>query len=306
MENDLSKSRRIKEGFIGQKMYVVPRNIRQVITGNPLINSLYFTDVGYYPHATHHYRERKRDCEEYILIYCIEGEGVVRMKSGEHILGPGSYFIIPRNTAHSYGSSTDNYWSIYWVHFTGDRARVFYERYKQNSGETAVSIPLEKKRIDLFNTIFSFLESGYSISNVEYLNVVLWELLGSFVYHELYSTAGPNEELNRMDRSIRYMKENLDKPLRIEEIANHFSFSVSHYFTVFKKRTGYSPLQYFNQMKIQAACQYLTFTRLSVKEISFRIGFEDPLYFSRIFKKVMDLSPLQYRNTYSQEMRNRK
>ena len=71
--------------------------------------------------------------------------------------------------------------------------------------------------------------------------------------------------------------------------------SPSHLSVRFKKSTGYSPLQYFTQLKIQRACQYLDHTDMEIKEISAALGFSDPLYFSRVFNKLMKASPKRYR-----------
>lgn len=299
MEDTNNNDQKVKEGFIGQKMFMVPKNIRHAIKKNSLINSLYFTDIGYYPQATNHFRERKRGCREYILIYCLEGEGWVQIDRKKHILKPNSYFIIPKGTAHSYGTVKNSCWSIYWIHFTGNQSDILFDKYQRDSLLQVVEIPFVERRIHVFDDIISLLESGYSIDNVEYTNICLWELFRSFVYSRQYhSETSYDASTDRMEQSIQYMRKNLDKPFHIEDIASHFHYSVSHYFTVFKKKTGYSPLHYFNQMKIQAACQYLSFTNMSVKEISFKLGFKDPLYFSRMFKKLMGISPIQYRNTY--------
>jgi AraC-like DNA-binding protein len=71
--------------------------------------------------------------------------------------------------------------------------------------------------------------------------------------------------------------------------------SLSHYSALFKKKTGYPPLEYFNHIKIQKACQFLQFTNLQVKEIAYKLGINDPFYFSRLFTNVMGFSPLDYR-----------
>jgi AraC-like DNA-binding protein len=71
--------------------------------------------------------------------------------------------------------------------------------------------------------------------------------------------------------------------------------SVSHFSVVFRARTGYSPIEYFNHLKVQKACQYLVFTGMSVKETAFTLGIEDQYYFSRMFSRLMGISPAVYR-----------
>src|SRR5690606_25499191 len=111
--------KKIKEGFLGQKMIVIPPEVHTVISKNMLINNLYLTAIGFYPQANHHDRERKRGSAQYILLYCIKGKGTVDVFGETHVLLPNHFFIIPKNTPHHYHSSATDPWSIYWIHFEG-------------------------------------------------------------------------------------------------------------------------------------------------------------------------------------------
>ena len=69
---------RKKEGFQGQKAIVIPRKIlSRLCAHNNVIGNMYITDIGYYPKAKFHYRERLHGADQHILIYCLEGRGVV-------------------------------------------------------------------------------------------------------------------------------------------------------------------------------------------------------------------------------------
>jgi len=78
-------------------------------------------------------------------------------------------------------------------------------------------------------------------------------------------------------------------------MARHAGLSVAHFSQLFKRQTGYSPVDYFIHAKIQHACFLLDTTPLSVSDIGLRLGYKDPYYFSRIFRKVMGVSPRAYR-----------
>jgi hypothetical protein len=64
---------------------------------------------------------------------------------------------------------------------------------------------------------------------------------------------------------------------------------------LFKAQTGYAPKDYFTRLKMHHASQLLNGTNLSVKEIAEKVGFEDPLHFSRVFKQINALSPTEHR-----------
>ena len=97
--------------------------------------------------------------------------------------------------------------------------------------------------------------------------------------------------------AIHFMRENLQKPLKLNEIAHYTGLSTSHFSLLFKQKTGFSPLNYFNQLRIQSACHQLDFSTLSITHIAKMTGFDDPLYFSRLFSKIMGCSPTKYRKS---------
>ncbi len=68
----------LKEGFLGQKMIVLPKNIKKGLETNAITKPFYITDLGYYPKASHHYRIREKGATEFIFIYCTEGEGELK------------------------------------------------------------------------------------------------------------------------------------------------------------------------------------------------------------------------------------
>ena len=109
-----------REGFKGERMIVLPTEAFRDYVEHPLVRRLYLTDVGFFPCAQDHYRERKDGIEEYILIYCTEGKGVIRVEGREYHLGPNQAFCIPRWRGHRYWACGEEPWSILWVHFKGE------------------------------------------------------------------------------------------------------------------------------------------------------------------------------------------
>ncbi|MGC3957754.1 MAG: helix-turn-helix transcriptional regulator [Verrucomicrobiota bacterium] len=73
------------------------------------------------------------------------------------------------------------------------------------------------------------------------------------------------------------------------------NISPSHFFAVFKRQTGFAPLDFFIRLRMQRACELLGTTSLSVKEVAAELGYDDPFYFSRVFKTVSGIAPTDYR-----------
>jgi len=107
-----------------------------------------------------------------------------------------------------------------------------------------------------------------------------------------------SEEGDMVSSSIQFMRENLNGVYSVEELARVQHSSVSRYSRLFHKKIGNSPINYFNQLKVQKSCVYLYLTDKTIKEICKELGFNDPYYFSRLFKKIMGVSPAHYKLKY--------
>jgi AraC family transcriptional regulator, arabinose operon regulatory protein len=150
-------------------------------------------------------------------------------------------------------------------------------------------------RLQLFEEMYHSLEKGYTISNLQYTSMCLWYFLSSFMYIDQFKQFSYVRKKNIVDQAVDFMQSNLSNNFSLKEIAERFRFSASHFSYIFKSKTGYAPLEFFTRLKIQRSCQYLDLTDLHIKEIASLLGFDDPYYFSRVFRKVMDVSPKKYR-----------
>lgn len=289
---DLIKKR---EGFQGQKAIVIPKTIlNSRCVKNHITNILYVTDIGYYPKAKFHYRERFHGAEQHILIYCQEGRGKVKLRKTEYKIEAGDFIIIPIKTAHTYAADEKDPWTIFWIHFKGTVSNQIVSNLEKKI-ELKGFILNNEKSIELFNEIYTQLERGYSSDNLMYANMCLWHFFTTFLFNDKYDTSGKLINKDSIDLAIDYLSNHINEVLSLEEMAKEVNLSSSHFSYLFKKKTGFSPIEYFNHLKVQKACQYLLFTKLRIKEISQELGIEDPYYFSRMFTKVMGMAPNDYR-----------
>ena len=94
---------------------------------------------------------------------------------------------------------------------------------------------------------------------------------------------------------FHYMKENIERRITLQDILSYVGYSSTRFSALFKQQTGSSPLAYFNRLKTEYACHLLKVTDLHINQICYKVGIEDSLYFSRMFSKVMRMSPSEYR-----------
>ena len=293
IDTDVSRK---KDGFAGQLAIVLPKSIIEICAKTAPIHTMYITDLGFYPKAKFHYRERPDGVSQNILIYCVDGKGWAQIGNDKRVsVQAGEFLIIPDSTPHVYGADENQPWSIFWMHFNGEMASSVSHMARAHDGSHVNSIAYDEERIRLFNEMYYTLDQGYSQDNLVYANMTLWRFMVSFVHGDKFLSAPELEEKNPVKQSIDFMNENLHRTLKLSDFTDFLNMSTSHYSAIFKKKTGYSPIDYFNHLKIQQACRYLQFTELRIGEISLKLGFEDQYYFSRLFSNIMDCPPVQYR-----------
>src|SRR4051812_22748407 len=212
--NDIVDIQRKKEGFQGQKAVVIPRKIiSSQCASSSVIGNIYITDMGYYPKAKYHYRDRPHGADQHILIYCVEGKGKVSIKKSEYSIGPGDFFIVPHKIALRYAANEINPWTIYWIHFKGQTADAITELIRQKYNGHKGFKQFNENTLQLFNQMYSSLERGYSMDHLIYSNMCLSHYLATFIYTNTYTDSSGLTHKNIDDLAIDFLNRNLDKAL---------------------------------------------------------------------------------------------
>lgn len=295
-QNKVGSHKNIWHG-IGRLRIEIPKSVlKSRVQNNVLLKQLYICGLGYYPRAKGHYTYRKKGLPENFLFYCVDGHGWYKIGDKRYEVGPNECFILPQNTEHAYGSDEDNPWTIYWMHFGGNLLSnfnglpVIQKHFKPHPIKSSEDIHA------LFSKIYKTLELGYSIDNLLFANMCLSHFITLFIYNQRYFKAPSTEKTDCIDSAILFMQEHINENITLNQLSMRYNYSPSRFSNLFKQRTGYAPIDYFIQMKMQKASQHLGITDKSIKDIALTMGFEDPYYFSKRFTKVMGMSPSKYRS----------
>lgn len=293
-------SNKKRDGFAGELLISIPQNVLAgaVQKGQILPHQLYVSHIGYFPKALYHFCQRPQGCVDNILFYCVQGKGYYTLDGHTFTLNPNQYVIVPATDKPLvYWSDTEDPWSIYWVHFTSDALQAFNRAYHIVPEQGPQYIPHNEKGIRIWEEMYENLSRGYSPENLMNTNFCLYHLIATFVFSQQQNQNSSSPEKTIIRETIDYMKNNLDKTIRIEDFADLNKYSVSHFSKLFRLTTGMSPIEYFIHLKMQKACQLLYTEDSRVKQIAALLGYDDPYYFSRLFKKYMNTSPETYRKS---------
>ncbi len=288
---------KVELGFPGERFIYLPIPMIDLMEDSPLSGDLYLYSMGYFSRALHHYINRPNGCDEYLFIYCKEGKGWITLYGECKALEANQFIILPRNIPHAYGADKITPWTIYWIHFRGTKAPVFSSRFDQPVSVIPSAQSRIEERLDLFEEIFSILNENTALEHLHYANLCFGHFLGSFLFLEVFRKNRRKKEYaeNIIKRSIHYMNDNIESQLRIADFAQFCGYSESYFYRKFIKETGHSPMDYFIRLKIRKACKLLIQTDMKINQISYKLGFRESQYFSRIFSQVVGLSASEFR-----------
>ncbi len=240
------------------------------------------------------------------LVYIISGSATHKIEGKEERLSAGDYFFIDYNTAHGYISKEHNLTIINCLFLPEFIDKLFEKEQSFNRLAEKYFLKITGRRIGgpASNQIFKasektgclFLEmvEEYKEKREGYLEVL--RLILSQIIIETIRTLGSTQQLSEPTESIiqiidkRYMEK-----LVLGEIAEKLHYSLPYLSALFKKETGHGFTEFLQKRRIEVALGLLRSTNLSILEISEAVGYQNIKFFESVFKKMMGVSPRQYR-----------
>lgn len=292
----MTLSRLRGDGFNGQHMVVLPEPVCAAARRHALLRGLHVTDAGYFPAAVGHFVERAAGAPTTLVIFCMRGTGWVQDGDTRRDVTAGNLVWLPARKAHAYGGSEADPWTIAWVHFNGDEVAAWRELLDLDTsgGAGVVALPVDRLDEIALDHVCPWLERGYALRHQVAAAAALRSSLSAAA--EL-SVERPEfrSARERVAASVARVQREWARPHRLEELATAAGMCVAHYSTLFRRHTGFAPIDFLIRRRVQQACRLLDTTKLSVREIAEQVGYADAYYFTRCFRRVMGCAPRRYR-----------
>ena len=277
------------------RYYRIPSPLVNEQRRNPLVLDLFISETGEIEveQGTIWGAEK---LDKYLLVYCTKGDGFVVIENEQIPVSNDQFFIIPKGLSFKFYSVLDINSKLLVAYFDGWKAMRLGKEFALVRNLIPSVSNMVANREMLFDEIFNNLSRGFHDENLQYINFCFGHLLATFIYANRTAEDVEVEANPVVSRAINFLNKNLDKKLSLNQLAGEVGYSPTYLTTIFKKETNYSPISYFSHLKILKACEYLDYTKMKVKEISFNLGYTDPYYFTKDFTKKMGMSPRNYRN----------
>lgn len=239
--------------------------------------------------------QKGRILNEYQLLYITKGKGLFSSEpSGLCQIREGSMFLLFPGERHTYRPDESTGWNEYWIGFNG----AIMDEWVRNGFFT--------KENPVFNVgvneeIISLYKKAIMIADAQEANYqqALAGIVCNLVCMAIYLSRNKDFNSSNISAQINSAKiavhENIST-ITPEELARLVCMSYSKFRKIFKEYTGFAPSQYIQEVRINMAKEMLTNTSRSIKEIAFELGYENKDYFFTVFKKVVGITPANYRS----------
>lgn len=233
---------------------------------------------------------------DYQLIYIHSGCGVFDFGDDkERSISAGNIVIYRPNEMQKYTYYGKDKPVVYWIHFTGNNISALFENYGMALVKQVIPVGCSAEYVQLFNKII--LELQLKRDNYAECSMLLFKQLliamGRATINNEHSSI-VTDKLS-IESATNYFHEHFHDQILIDKYLEEKNINANAFFKKFKAYTGVSPLQYLLDIRLSNAKSLLASTEYTISEISSIVGYDNPLYFSRLFHKHIGMSPREYR-----------
>jgi len=284
-----------RRGFPGDRIFKLPAKTIEFASRQPITSALLPCLIGFTPKARGQKAARPDGHWAFTLLFCLDGEGVLRLERGARRMKRGAYALLRPFEFHEYEADEKNPWSYYWIHFNGTQAQQYYDALTEGGKNICAELGPDDSFVQGFEKILAIYRDGDAYKMLMRASAAMHQLLGDLLTL-VCGLGGRQESVKaRIERSMDFMRNNPGVQVSIKELASLASMSHAYYSLQFRNLTGKSPRNFFNQVKIGKACECLAGTDSKIETIARLVGCKDQFYFYRMFKRMTGKTPSAYR-----------
>lgn len=236
-----------------------------------------------------------RTLDEYQFIYLVNGKGLFESKSaGEKEINAGDFILLFPGEWHRYKADPNQVWESYFIGADGLLLDNLLQNQVFHPGNPVLTIGFNQLILNYFLEVIDLVQvekTGYQATGAGILHQLLAEL---FTIHHRINHLDSKKERRIQQAKVIFLQ-HVEKNITPEAVAHELGVSYSLFRQEFKVFTGFSPADYFIDLKISKAKVMLLHEDMQVKEVAYQLGFSSDQHFSKVFKKRVGVSPGAFR-----------
>lgn len=231
--------------------------------------------------------------EVHVLQYILSGRGTYQTATNTFALSQGQTLLIYPGEVVTYFPDPQAPWVYIWVDIGGSEARTLL-RQTGFTREKPVSPAFPREEVEpLYRRVHAAGEGLHEYDRVR-ANGYLQLLLSYYMEH-FPGERQEDDGYRYVHSAIQYIAAAYHRPLSVERIAAFLGISRTHLYRLFRQHMAVSPGEYLARFRVQTACTMLRGSALPIKYIAYSVGYEDPLYFTKVFHRILGQTPTAYR-----------
>ena len=230
----------------------------------------------------------------YILHYIVKGRGIYQVGEDRYKLEAGQGFLIEPEVRTFYQADAEEPWTYLWIGFNGARAGDYLKEIGLSGNHLTFRCSEGAKLKEMMQKQLE--NSTYSVEN-DFLSESFLCSFFAVLAHSMELNAPVRQKSENMyvRKAVEYIQNNYSYGINVADAATYVGVSRSYLYTLFLKTLGLSPQEYLISYRITRASQLLVISDLPVEGIAQSCGYEDPLVFSKAFKRRTGMTPTRYR-----------
>lgn len=260
-------------------------------------NMIYLQEIGEL-HAKQPHTSRRENLTSYLFFLVLSGSGTLEYDGSLYTLSKGDCVFLDCRKTYFHRSS-ENLWSLKWIHFYGSNMNGIYNKYTERGGLPC----FHPQSFHAFEALWADLYLLAS-SDIHIRDMKIFEKLASLL--SLLMEESWNPELNvkssakkqNLQNVKEYLEHHYNDKITLDALASNFYINKFYLTRIFKEQFGISINSYLQQIRITHAKQLLRFTDYTIEKIGSECGMKDANYFTRTFKKIEGISPTEYRKQW--------
>ena len=241
-----------------------------------------------------HRTDRVNGRDDYQLIYVAEGKLHLTLDGKEQTVAKGNMILFRPGEPQIYSLYARDLPETYWVHFTGRDIEALFDEYNIKRDTNVFFTGISRNYKWLFRQMIQELQ----LKRTNFAELLAVQLRQLFLYIGRNVEDGPlvtADLLNEIEKAMHYFNNNFYQQIVIEDYAKEHHMTPWWFIQNFKKIAHMTPTQYILSLRISNAMNLLDSTDDTVSEVAAAVGYDNALYFSRIFRKHTGFSPREYR-----------